>query len=555
MARKFGFKAVASAATVAVAAATSAVALPLVAGGGGSVPTAVRAFTPDQLEGTFTRFIEQGNCPTTISHSSVVRPANGVINVPHQGIEMDGARCTSPGSMVVFPSTSTPTGELARLLDSNTILSNVLTQLNDAGAEYLIGWESVNRACGANTFNAPTVTVFLSEPTGINVPRVAFLRPDFRPYMIVFPTTSDDGLPCTYASRSAGSTGGGGGGAGGGAVATARPVTVVGVPSASPVPANTLDTDGDGILNINDPDDDNDGIPDGEDPRPFVPGTPTPSTAPAPPTAAPTAAPSAAPPAPVAVDTDGDGIPDSDDEDDDNDGIPDDIDDEPLVAADTDGDGIANDVDNDDDNDGIDDSDDEFPLVPEASDDDDSECFPADATVELASGATVRMADLATGDAVRVSATAFSPVFMWTHKMATGTFDFLRLTTSTGSALTVTPGHYLWVNGELKAAKAVVVGDALESVATAADVTVTAVTRVSATGLYNPQTLDGNIVVDGFRASTYTMAIQPTVASALLAPLRVLFRASRGAVSVKAWEGVGGGRQWAELLPRGGVSA
>lgn len=551
MARKFGFKAVASAATVAVAAAASSAAvsaLPLSAGG--SVPTAVRAFTPDQLESTFTRFIEQGNCPETISHSSVVRPANGVINVPHQGIQMDGARCTSPGSMVVFPSSSTPTGELARLLDSNTILSNVLTQLNDAGAEYLIGWESVNRACGSNTFNSPTVTVFLSETTGINVPRVAFLRPDFRPYMIVFPTTSDDGLPCTYASRAVGS----GDSGDGGDEDTDRPVTVVGVPSASPVPANTLDTDGDGILNINDPDDDNDGIPDGEDPRPFVPGTPLPSTAPVAPTTAPTAAPPA-PPTPAVVDTDNDGTPDSDDEDDDNDGIPDDIDPEPLVAADTDGDGLTNDVDNDDDNDGIEDSDDEFPLVPEESAEDDSECFPADATVELASGATVRMADLSTGDVVRVSATAFSPVFMWTHKMASGTFDFLRLTTSAGSALTVTPGHYLWVNGEMKAAKAVVVGDALESVAAAADVMVTAVTRVSATGLYNPQTLDGNIVVDGIRASTFTTAIQPAVASALLSPLRVLFRASRGAVSVKAWEGVGGGRQWAELLPRGGVSA
>lgn len=234
----------------------------------------------------------------------------------------------------------------------------------------------------------------------------------------------------------------------------------------------------------------------------------------------------------------------------------DDSDPEPLVAADMDGDGIPNDVDEDDDKDGIADSDDEFPLEPEASsEEDDSECFPADTTVELASGVTVRMADLATGDEVRVSASAFSPMFMRTHKMASGTHDFLRLTTSAGSALTVTPGHYLWVNGERKAAKAVVVGDALESVADATDVTVTDMIAVSATGLYNPQTLDGNIVVNGIRTSTYTMAIQPVVASALLSPLRVLFRASRGAVSIKAWESVGGGRQWADLLPRGGVSA
>ncbi|GAB0493983.1 hypothetical protein MMPV_005271 [Pyropia vietnamensis] len=548
MARLFGFKAFASAATVAVATAAASLsavrALPVSAAASASVPSAVRVFSPDQLEGTFTRFIEQGDCPAIISHSLVVRPANGVTNVPHQGIQMDGSQCTSPGSMIVFPSSSTLTGELARLLRSNSILADVLTQLNDAGAEYLIGWESINRVCGDATLSAPTVSVFVSESTGINVPRVAFLRPEFRPFMIIFPTTSNDGLPCTYASRAIEAPGNGGA-----PVSTPRPVTVVDVKTPLPVPEDALDTDNDGISNVNDPDDDNDGIPDKDDPQPLLPGTPRPSALPASPAAVP-------PTAPTVVDTDGDGTADGNDEDDDNDGIPDDVDPEPLTAADTDGDGIANDVDEDDDNDGIPDSNDEFPLEPEASsEEDDSVCFPADATVELASGVTVRMADLATGDEVRVSVGAFSPVFMWTHKIASGTYKFLRLTTSAGSTLTLTPGHYLWVNGERKAAKAVVVGDTLESVADATDVTVTAVTAVSATGLYNPQTLDGNIVVNGIRTSTFTMAIQPAVASALLSPLRVLFRASRGAVSIKAWEGVGGGRQWAELLPRGGVSA
>ena len=66
----------------------------------------------------------------------------------------------------------------------------------------------------------------------------------------------------------------------------------------------------------------------------------------------------------VAMDNDGDGIPDGDDPDDDNDGIPDTLDSCPLDAnssLDTDGDGICDSSDLDDDNDGIPDISDPFP--------------------------------------------------------------------------------------------------------------------------------------------------------------------------------------------------
>jgi Hint module len=42
-------------------------------------------------------------------------------------------------------------------------------------------------------------------------------------------------------------------------------------------------------------------------------------------------------------------------------------------------------------------------------------------------------------------------------------------------------------------------------------------------GLFNPQTLHGDVVVDGLRASSYTTAVEPAVAHRLLWPLRVLF--------------------------------
>lgn len=74
------------------------------------------------------------------------------------------------------------------------------------------------------------------------------------------------------------------------------------------------------------------------------------------------------------VDSDGDGIPDSEDIDDDNDGIPD-------IKEDDDGDGIPNSQDNDDDGDGIpdDDEDDDGDGVPNSQDnDDDGDGIPDD---------------------------------------------------------------------------------------------------------------------------------------------------------------------------------
>jgi hypothetical protein len=50
------------------------------------------------------------------------------------------------------------------------------------------------------------------------------------------------------------------------------------------------------------------------------------------------------------------------------------------------------------------------------------------------------------------------------------------------------------------------------------------VTQVSRVGVFAPHTLDGRIVVNGFVASTYTVACHPVLAHALLAPLRVAYR-------------------------------
>lgn len=156
-----------------------------------------------------------------------------------------------------------------------------------------------------------------------------------------------------------------------------------------------------------------------------------------------------------------------------------------------------------------------------SDDDGDSVCFPADATVELENGATVRMSSLSIGDVVKVGVNKYSRVFMFTHKMAESVHKFVTLKTASGVSLSLTKGHYLYVNDVLAAASTVAVGDSL-TLASGEKASVVAVEASTRTGLFNPQTVDGDIVVDGVLSSTYTTAVEPGFAHALLAPLRLI---------------------------------
>jgi len=147
-------------------------------------------------------------------------------------------------------------------------------------------------------------------------------------------------------------------------------------------------------------------------------------------------------------------------------------------------------------------------------------CFPATARVALANGTAVAMHALAVGAAVRVSTAAahVSPVIAWSHRHPTAVSTFVALTHSRG-VLTASPGHYVYANGARVTARSVGVGDVLPT-ADGAGARVTAVTTVTATGLYNAHTAHGDLVVDGVVVSTYTDAVHPAVAHALLAPVR-----------------------------------
>mmetsp|Transcript_9320 Transcript_9320/g.24649 ORF Transcript_9320/g.24649 Transcript_9320/m.24649 type:complete len:293 (+) Transcript_9320:429-1307(+) len=154
----------------------------------------------------------------------------------------------------------------------------------------------------------------------------------------------------------------------------------------------------------------------------------------------------------------------------------------------------------------------------------DGDCFPADAMVEFRDGALKRMDEVEIGDEVRVSREEFSEVFFWGHKdVDTATGNYVQIALESGRRITLSGNHLVYVNGKLRPALQVAVGDVLVD----ADVGASTVTQVDAVvkkGLYNPHTLHGDIVVDGVVASTHTAAQLSAISHMLLAVERCAYR-------------------------------
>lgn len=153
------------------------------------------------------------------------------------------------------------------------------------------------------------------------------------------------------------------------------------------------------------------------------------------------------------------------------------------------------------------------------SNDEQAACFPANATVMLQSGGHMRMNDLPTGALVSVGHGEFSAVFGFTHRDASIRFGFVEITTATGQTLRVTKGHYVYCNGGVVVAEKVNVGDEM-MLSDGRVVEVRQVGRVEDIGLFNPQTVKGDIVVDEVLVTTYTAAVGIRIGHSLLAPLR-----------------------------------
>lgn len=155
----------------------------------------------------------------------------------------------------------------------------------------------------------------------------------------------------------------------------------------------------------------------------------------------------------------------------------------------------------------------------------DGACFPGDSTVTISDGSTVMIKDLKVGTHVLSDSGTFSPVFMFGHRDTKSWMPVIEIRAA-GSSGTVrmSPGHYLYVDGRLRTAEKVVVGD-MVTTATGESVPVIEVTKSVGHGMYAPTTMSGSLVVDGVLASAYTNAVHPSVAHWLLAPMRLMYRA------------------------------
>lgn len=164
---------------------------------------------------------------------------------------------------------------------------------------------------------------------------------------------------------------------------------------------------------------------------------------------------------------------------------------------------------------GVVDGDDPEPSVEE---EDGPVCFPGSSRMRMSAHRTIQMS------ALRVASPVYSGryrkatrVLMFTHRDSYARASFIRLVFADGATLTLSPGHYVpRLDGLLRAAAAIQPGDALMYAVSRAPRRVVAVSRVCAVGLFNPQTSDGWIGVDGTLASTYTTAINPIAAHFVL---------------------------------------
>lgn len=485
-----------------------------------------RQFLASDLKGEYSQFIKQGTCAQTIQFKEHTSEAPGVYSIPHDQILEDGNVCTADGSFRVVTKEKILESGYGHVLDM-TPIDSVVAALQNQGATFMLGYEKNGRTCGPTTTPAKSVAIFVDEEKKITIPGLVTLFPGAK-YVVVFDTSSP--TPCTYFAQHEERVIG--------VAATPTPIPQV-VPPVLPVAATPL--------------------PEHSEPYPSMEAE-TPSGSEEATT--------------HGMDSDHSHPHDTDS----HDSHDHESDSHDSHGHETDShDSHDNGTDSDHSHESatvaagaaatgaaaagavaagsstVDDSGDfDVMMSPEGTSEDEEEdngsaCFPAHVTVELEDGSFKTMDSIEIGDSVKVASGEFSPVFMFTHKMADIPYSFVRLTASSGHSLELTKGHYLYVNGGLAAAESVRVGDSIQT--DAGVVSVSAVDRVVSRGLFNPQTVNGNIVVNGVRASTYTTAVELKTAHSLLLPLRAVFRFA-GMTSAMLDNGAD---KLASILPSGGI--
>jgi hypothetical protein len=153
-------------------------------------------------------------------------------------------------------------------------------------------------------------------------------------------------------------------------------------------------------------------------------------------------------------------------------------------------------------------------------------CFPASALVTLQNGSSAPMSEVSTGLKINDIGGLASEVFMFTHRDGSRSLHpFLCFKTAENFTLTISSGHYIYTPDGLRPAQNLRVGSVL-ILGDGRQALVLEKFTVLREGLFNPQTISGSLIVDGFAVSAYTTAVAPSIAHAILCPLRLLYRSS-----------------------------
>eukprot|EP00184_Porphyridium_aerugineum_P008325 CAMPEP_0184691648 /NCGR_PEP_ID=MMETSP0313-20130426/432_1 /TAXON_ID=2792 /ORGANISM="Porphyridium aerugineum, Strain SAG 1380-2" /LENGTH=483 /DNA_ID=CAMNT_0027149401 /DNA_START=189 /DNA_END=1640 /DNA_ORIENTATION=+ len=190
----------------------------------------------------------------------------------------------------------------------------------------------------------------------------------------------------------------------------------------------------------------------------------------------------------------------------------------------------------------------EEPTETPTSNPDSGTCFPADATVLLRDGNMKRMEELQIGDTVLVGDDKFSDVYFFGHKLSKGLYDFVELALDSGRKIELSKGHLVWANKQWMRGGDVQVGDMLLDAVEHVERPVVQIRVVKKQGLYNPHTLQGEIVVNGIQASSYTDIVYPKLAHMLLLPERLMYLITNRKMSVLGSRFDTQTPQWARIL-------
>jgi hypothetical protein len=138
-------------------------------------------------------------------------------------------------------------------------------------------------------------------------------------------------------------------------------------------------------------------------------------------------------------------------------------------------------------------------------------CFPASSVVQMETGSK-RMEELSVGDRVLTvdgrGKMTYSPVYMFGHAERDTIAEYVNVQTEAG-VMKLSPLHFIPTNGfNYKYARDLQVGETVlqyaEKTGQFVSAEVTKLSQSFESGVYNPHTLNGKIVVDGVVASCYS---------------------------------------------------